>query len=456
MGSSLFAIGVGIRAAIIGAVAFVAIWLLSLGHYYATALVLIGIVTLLIFDISRRAAKADRMFEGFVDSLSSGEFEKPVFGSGRYASFRRSMSAMERHGANAKINLTKQQQQSDYLQTLTDNVTVVLLAVGPDGSVILLNRAATQFAGYAVASLNEIDLIGELGAEALLSLPAGQRTVLRLTNGQRVLVSAARFSAGGSDRRLISLQNIETELDEVELKAWQDLVRILSHEIMNSLTPISSLADSILPLVRDIGASDLNATARKTDDITVAIEAISRRSSSLISFVERYRKIAALPRPMLQTVHLGKLVSRIENLIGSVLASKSIKFESRIEPEDLCAQADPDLLEQALINLLNNAIEAVADTSNPHIEILCTHRQQHEVTIAIADNGGGLDPASYDRIFLPFFTTKPGGSGIGLSLTRQIALAHKGQIEVSPNHVQGTIFTLVLPARPPDFCEDQR
>jgi two-component system nitrogen regulation sensor histidine kinase NtrY len=445
MGSSLFALGIGLRAAIVGIIAFAVIRLWSLGHYYATALVLTGVALLVLADIARSIMTADRMLERFLDSISTGNVDQPLL-AGRYNGFHRLTDAIRRKAATSGSVRASGAGQADYFQALTDTVTVILFVVESDGSIVLANRAARQFAGQAVRRLEDIGPIGQAEAVALLSLPAGERAVLRLANGQRVLASAARFSAAGSNRQLISLQNIETELDAVELKAWQDLVRILSHEIMNSLTPISSLAESIRPLARELGAASGPGHAQAANDVAVAVDTISRRSAGLVGFVERYRKIAALPRPALQTIHLGDFVARIDQLIGPFLSSQAIAWESRVEPIDLTVAGDPELLEQALINLLHNATEAVVGIEAPSVALCCSRQDSGRIAISVTDNGTGIDPVSQDKIFLPFFTTKQGGSGIGLSLARNIAVAHGGQIEVSASAPRGTTVTVILSA----------
>ncbi|MDB5397371.1 MAG: histidine kinase [Rhodospirillales bacterium] len=445
MGSSLFALGLGLRAAIVGVIAFTTIRLVSLGHYHATALVLTGVALLVLADIARSIMMADRMLERFLDGLSAGSVDRPP-AAGRYSGFRRLTDAIGRKAAALDAVRAARAGQIDYFQALADTVAIILFVVEPDGSIVLANRAARQFAGRAVRRLDDIGAVGQIEAAALLSLPVGERTILRLANGQRVLASAARFTAGSSDRRLISLQHIENELDAIELKAWQDLVRILSHEIMNSLTPISSLAESIRPLTRELGLASGPDHAQAANDIAVAVDTISRRSTGLVDFVERYRKIAALPRPVLQTIRLGDFVARLEQLVGPFLGSKSIVWQSRVEPDDLGVIADPELLEQALINLLHNAAEAVGGIDNPCIALNCARHDDGRIAISVADNGPGIDPASHDKIFLPFFTTKPGGSGIGLSLSRNIAVAHAGQIEVAANFPTGAVFRLILPA----------
>ncbi len=444
MRASLFALGLGLRAAIVGAIAFTVIRLLSLGHYYATAFVLTGVAFLVLADLARSVLTADRFLEGFLDSISTGSGDRPPTAR-RYSAFGRLTDAIARKITVLGSDRAAGAGQVDYFQALTDTVPVILFVVEPNGSIVLANHAARRFAGHAVRRLDDIGAVGRAEADALLSLAAGERTILRLANGQRVLASATRFSAAGSDRQLISLQDIETELDAVELKAWQDLVRILSHEIMNSLTPISSLADSIVPLARELGAASGPNHTQAAADVAVAADTISRRSAGLVGFVERYRKIAALPRPQLQTIRLSDFAARLDPLIGPFLAGKSIAWEHTVEPGDLTVTCDPDLLEQALINLLHNAAEAVTRVEDPSVALRCTRYEDGRVAIAVIDNGRGIDPASHDKIFLPFFTTKAGGSGIGLSLSRNIAIAHAGQIEVISQSPKGTAFVVLLP-----------
>jgi two-component system, NtrC family, nitrogen regulation sensor histidine kinase NtrY len=323
---------------------------------------------------------------------------------------------------------------------LIDTVPVAIVTQDEAGEVTLANRAARRLAGRGIARLEHL---GDTAATRLEQLPPGQRCVLRLGNEQRVLASVARFSAGDRPVRVFSLQNIESELDAVELQAWQDLLRVLAHEMMNSLTPISSLAESVRPLLEQTMAAQTDAHS-SLRDVADAVDVIARRSSGLLSFVERYRKMADLPPPALESLSARQLVHRIEQLMRPTFEAKAIAYSSSIEPADLTIRADGNLLEQALINLVHNAMDAVSGAQHPTIELHCLLRDER-CAISVCDNGKGLDSTSVERMFVPFFTTKPGGSGIGLSLARQIAYAHHGRLDAAPNGSAGAIFTLSIP-----------
>lgn len=445
MDSSRFVLGIGIRTAAIGGIAFAVIQLVAAQRLYASALVLTAIGALVLLDLRRHITSADRLLGRFVDSLATQDFERPANLEQTARGFPNLVGAVDRALTKAAAARAERHRQLDLMQTLLDTVSVSLFLIDETGIATPVNRAARKLAGRPIRRLEEMPLLGEALAQSVLDIPPGQRAVLRLANGQRALATTASFTAAGKSMRLVSLQNIEGELDAVEIKAWQDLVRILAHEIMNSLTPIASLAESASPLLKQLSSTQSVRDEKTIADVSDAVDAIARRSAGLMSFVQRYRQVAELPRPVLRQLTASQLLTRIEQLMASTLPEKKIRLTRAVEPRDLTLTADPELLEQALINLLHNAIDAVAQTEDAHIHIDCRISDE-QVAISVADNGRGLDPATVDRIFVPFFSTKPGGSGIGLSLARQIARAHHGRLEAKHNEPRGAVFTLVIPS----------
>jgi len=446
----VFAVGIGVRASLLGAIAFAILELIATQHLYATAIVLSGLAALLLLDLARYVSKGDRMLARFVEALAAGELERPARGM---TGFQRLRGAIERAVASLDAARLRPQQQIDHLQTLIDSAPVAIITLDDTGKVSLANHAARRLAGRAISKLEHLSTIGLPARESLLELAPGQRRVVRLASGQRVLASAARFSAGSHQLRVFSLQNIGSELDAAELQAWQDLLRVLAHEMMNSLTPIFSLAESVRPLLSTAVESDPNGRLR---DVADAVDVIARRSSGLMNFVERYRTMAELPPPSLDLLSVAEFIHRIDQLMRPTLEARGIAYSSHVEPPNLTLRADGGLLEQVLINLIHNAMEAFPAATapaapealpvprDPRVEVRCQVRDEY-CAISVSDNGKGLESGTLEHIFVPFFTTKPGGSGIGLSLARQIAHAHRGQLEAASNEPRGAVFTLSIP-----------
>jgi nitrogen fixation/metabolism regulation signal transduction histidine kinase len=443
MSAGAYSLGIAVRAALLGAFAFAILQLLATQRLYATALVVAAIAAALVFELRRHVIRGDRMLAQFVTGLVAGDFERPSRDASATRGFQALGAAIDRAATILSASKTSQQRQVESLHALLDTSSVAMLIVARNGSVTLANRAARQLARSPVASLEQLPLLGGAAAE-LRELAPGRRTVVRLANGQRMLVSAAQFVAGGVDQRLLSLQDIGSELDRAELQAWHDLVRILAHEMMNSLTPIASLAESVRPLVAALRSDAGPSGDRHVADVAGAIDTIARRSAGLMSFVERYRKMAERPEPVLRAVRVARLVQKVEQLMSAVLAGKQIAFTASVEPPELEIRADAAMLEQALLNLLHNCVDALAQTSDARIEVRC-RMEDEGITIAVLDNGPGIPADALERIFVPFFTTKAGGSGIGLSLARQIAHAHGGRLDAAANVPSGAAFALFLP-----------
>lgn len=439
--STHLALSISVRAILIGLTCILVVRLLSTTQLYATALVATAIGGLIIADLARLIARADYSAEHLLNLLHADGMDSPSVDKGS------GDTSFARTAATLYLRRRHSQQQIEHLQCLLDTVAAALLVVNADGSVVLANRAAQQLAGVATTRLSDIAAIGTPTAEKLLSLAPGMRQIIHLADGQPMLVAVALFSIPNATRaKLISLQRIAGELDAVELKAWQDIAHVLAHEIMNSLTPISSLSESLEYLLRDTAQGKTPGdSAANNAEIAGALEAIKRRSLGLMNFVERYRQVAELPQPSPRQLRLDMFLGGIERLIAPSFRDRSITYRQHILPLDLNCYADPELLEQALINLLRNAADAVKDSPNATIEVTC-RLQNGQLHIAISDNGHGLPDNHRARLFVPFFTTKPNGSGIGLSLARHIALAHGGQLLVQDNIPSGSIFILVLPA----------
>ena len=439
MGSSRalpFAAGIAVRAAVIGALAFAAVALAAWPHYYASAAIVLGVAGLVGLDLARGAAAADRTLAQFVDGLFAEGYDRP----GRRPGAGRLGAAIDRALDELGRVRAARQRRLDYLQALIDTVAASVLVVGPGGRVEFANRAASARLGEA-DRLDQLEALGPDAARRLADAPAGSRLIVTLASGERALASVGAFASAEGPRRLVALQGLAGELDAVEQEAWRDLTRILAHEMMNSLTPICSLAES---LTESLGGLD---PAGDRAAPVEALEVIGRRSAGLMHFVERYRRLAELPAPERTRIEAAGLVASLDALTGALAAERGVRYESAVEPPGLAFAADPELIEQAAINLLKNALDAVAGQPDGRVRLV-VRAEGDGAAITVVDNGPGLKPAEAEAAFTPFFTTKPGGSGIGLSLARQIALAHGGRLEHRPAPRGGAAFRLLLPAEP--------
>ncbi|MFI4976059.1 MAG: sensor histidine kinase [Caulobacterales bacterium] len=431
-GPSVFALGVGLRALSVGLLAFAAAYALS-HQLYATALVALAVAVIVTLDIVRAATAADRALARFVDGVTAAGDERPTELGGFPALAASVAAALDR----LVLARSRGQERIDLLEAVADNVMAALLVVDEAGEVASANRAALRRLGEVGGRLDRLPALGARTAAALLQMSPGARRIIELGDGESMLASVAAFATPrGGRHRLIALQSLSGDLDAVEQKAWHDLTRILAHEMMNSLTPICSLAESIRLQLDGAGAAP---------ELAEAVEVIARRSAGLMSFVERYRAIAEMPPVSPQTIAAAPFIEAMDRLMQPLAAAAGVAYESRAQA-GLAFVADRDLLEQATINLLKNALDAVRGGERPRVSLTCGE-SANGVVITVADNGPGLDPADIDLVFVPFYSTKAGGSGIGLSIARQVALGHGGRLTAARGASGGAEFRMVLPAR---------
>lgn len=243
----------------------------------------------------------------------------------------------------------------------------------------------------------------------------------------------------GKNYTIISFQNIKDEIEQKETEAWNRLIGVISHEILNSITPISSLSDTINKMVTD----KKNLTEDEMDDLKTALQTIQRRSSGLLDFVKDYRLIAELPTPNLEAHTIGEILKHIKVLMQPFAKVKNVVLDVEQTSSKITVQLDLKLVEQVLINLITNGIYAVENREMPHINV--NYRLENtKLYIDVSDNGKGIDADDLEKIFVPFYTTRKNGSGIGLTISRNIMKMHKGSIEVISTPDEGTTFTLVF------------
>jgi two-component system, NtrC family, nitrogen regulation sensor histidine kinase NtrY len=313
-----------------------------------------------------------------------------------------------------------------YLSGIVDDAPSALLAVDSEGRIQVLNKAARQlFARHPLHRLSDLETLGpELSAAA--RLPAGTRKITRLVlDGvpQKAIFASAQVARLDKPVTIVSILPVQSELGALEVAAQADLVRVLTHEIMNSLTPVTSLART---------GADLVAAAAKGEDVLpdakTATETVARRAEGILRFVESYREFAQAPDVHRRNFKAKPWAEEIMRLALANAAGRTIDARVEVAPKTLTVDGDAELLAQAVLNLLRNAIRATAGVSDPVVALGLSREASGHCRIEVRDNGAGIPEDRREDIFLPFYTTHKGGSGVGLSFSKQVALAHGGSI----------------------------
>jgi nitrogen fixation/metabolism regulation signal transduction histidine kinase len=336
------------------------------------------------------------------------------------------------------------------LNALIDHIPVPLMTIHGDDSVTLQNNAARRLFGAAhVTKLADLRQFGGSFCEAVREAVPGNRELVTFSVEDieyRLTLATTENIVAGESSRLVSLQDIQSELDVTQAQAWQELVRVLAHEIMNSITPVTSLANTAVELVDDLAdrRGDGSAMEPELGDLRDAVRTVARRSDSLMQFVESYRQISRLAPAEKKRIPVADILGSVRLLAEAEHPECADILELRVEPPELDVYADRDLLEPVLLNLLRNAWQATGRAGEPRINLGSRMNRRGNVIIEVADNGPGIPDDIAARIFVPFFTTKENGSGVGLALARQVMTAHGGFIRVTGNESGGATFTLTF------------
>jgi signal transduction histidine kinase len=447
MGSShgpRFELGLGLRLAALLIAVAIAAWLLGSARFRVLPLLLVAVAVAQVVELVRYIAAANRGAARAIDAWRSGDFATAAaVPSG--AGYDTLAAALDETAARLAERQRQREQDSRYLEAIVSHAPVPLLAIDGD-RVELLNHAARRLLGTPVVTT--VDALASVGpgfVRDIVDTPPGERRLSRaLVDGaaQYLLVSSGMFTADGQVRRLVSLQGIQSELDARTIDAWLEMARVLAHEIMSSLTPIVSLTATAADRLAEIAAA--GDSSELLDEARQAIATAARRSDGLMHFVRRYRELAALPPPDRRAIDAAEVMAGVAALLGPELAARRIALT--VDGAGVVTvHADRALLEQALINLVRNAADACEASPEPAVWLGVRQTRGGRIALEVADSGPGVAPAMVETIFVPFFTTKRGGSGIGLSLAQHVARAHGGAITVGDRPGGGAVFAIVLP-----------
>jgi two-component system nitrogen regulation sensor histidine kinase NtrY len=392
-----------------------------------------------IYGIIRYVNTTNRYLTRFFETVKYSDFSQTFAPSGLGKLFKPLEQALAEVIQAFRETRAEKEEHFRYLQTIVEHINIGLLAYTTAGDIQLMNRTAKRL--LQTRQLKNIKNLAIDDPDRLLVLNAGDKLSLKINHNQ-LFISATLVKMKGEAIILLSIQNIQSELEEKEMEAWQNLIRVLTHEIMNSITPISSLASTVKALLETDQIQP--ESGESSEDIKHAVQTIEKRSQGLMHFVNSYHSLTHLPKPKFTTFQVKELVQQVLHLLEKDFSCANISCHVEVIPDRLQLIADPDLLEQALINLLFNAIHAIKGRNNPSISIRAFTSIHERVEIEIADNGCGINEEIRERIFIPFFSTKKDGSGIGLSLCRQIMRLHKGTINVHSEPGVKTVFTLIF------------
>lgn len=364
-------------------------------------------------------------------------------------------SLKQLHHAFNQINKTfrelssEKEGQYQYLQTILELIDTGIISFKKDGEVAWVNTSFKQTMELPyLRNIHALQRRHEGLYHAIQALKPGSSQVVKLQVGKKtmqLLLSATCFRIHGEELTLIAFKNVSTALDETETEAWQKLLRVMTHEIMNSVAPIASLADTLRKHVRlemEAITEPMTAHGSLLEDVEEGIGIIQSRSEGLLKFAQTYRNFSKIATPLLTTVYVQELFNSIRTLLKAQLDEQHIRLFISVNPPHLVMQADTHLMEQVLINLVLNAVKAVRHRDDPQIQLTARLDENERVIIEVTDNGTGIPAEVIDSIFIPFFTTHKDGSGIGLSLAKQIMHLHKGSIQVQSVENEGSVFRL--------------
>jgi nitrogen fixation/metabolism regulation signal transduction histidine kinase len=395
--------------------------------------------------------QTNRKLTGFLQSIRHADFSTSFTEQGLGKSFEELNNSFNEVISEFKKYRSEREEHLNYLLTVIQHVSIGMIAYTADGKVDQYNKAVSDlFKIKHIKNITDLKKVKDDLPEQLLKMKAGSKMLVKVFVDDELLqlsINATQFKMRGEEFTLISLQNIHNELEEKEIESWQKLIRVLTHEIMNSITPISSLAGTVRGMLLDETHEELVKMNQLDDDdvesVQSALNTIEKRSQGLLNFVEIYRNLTRIPKPNFRYFKVRQIFENAEQLLMPKIEQLNIDCSYKIMPDELMITADPDLVDQVIINLMLNAIDAVKDNEKPIIRMVASE-VNNKIKIEIRDNGYGIKPDIMDKIFMPFFTSKTHGSGIGLSLSRQIMHLHKGNISVRSKPDEGTIFTLTF------------
>lgn len=448
MGFNRFRLYVLLRVIVLFLTVATFVYLIFFDQKYVTTVVTGMIIIFEVFELFNYIESTNKKLRRFFDAIKYNDFNMSFTHDNKLGKTFKELNMAFKDVIDAILEERKKSEQSfQQLRVVIENIGTGIIAINENGEIKLINRSALHF--LRVESLRSVDDLKNkvpLFASAIEHLNASKRAIYKNEQGQELAILETKYKLGGDLYRLIAFQDIKAELQAKELEAWQNLTKVLRHEIMNSIAPISSLTSTLSEVLKE-DVSKLNGQNvigdESLEDLTEGLSTISGRSEGLINFVNAYRDYTNLPEPVKRQTDLNQLIQHTTSLLKNDFNKAKIQLEIESDHEPILLNIDYQLIEQVLINILKNALEVVENQENGTVKVQL-FRNQEEVCVSIRDNGSGITDEAKEKIFMPFFSTKNRGSGIGLSLSKQIMQLHGGDIQLETELGNGSTFKMIF------------
>ena len=438
------------RLVVVGIAAAATAWLWFQPGLHGLSVIASAILVLLVGELWWYVSRTNREVSRFLDAARYADFSQRFSFDKVGAGFEELADTFS--DILDRMSSVRMEQETELrrLRALIEHTPVPLLLILNDDSVVLQNNAARRLFGAAsVTRMKDLRQFGLAFHDAVDQSVPGRRELVSFAVDDveyNLTLATTENIVAGEAVRLVSLQDIQTELDVTQAQAWQELVSVLTHEIMNSITPVRSLAASASEVVDEIGAriEPDSEIAEDFADLRDAVSTLEKRSNNLMEFVGNYRQLTRLAPPEKKRIAITELFESVAALARAEWQRGGDSLTCEVSPEGLDVYADRVLLEPVLLNLLRNAYQATQHLENPEIRLTGSLNRRGNIVIAVADNGPGVPDDLSKKIFVPFFTTKEQGSGVGLALARQVMIAHGGFIRLGDAEIGGAKLTLTF------------
>jgi two-component system, NtrC family, nitrogen regulation sensor histidine kinase NtrY len=419
---------------------------------FFTQLILLLLLAFQVYDLIRLVNRTNQDLSRFLLAIRYGDFSVHFTDPNALpTTFRHLHYSFGEMMDSYKKMESQKESQFLFFKRIIEGVNTGIIALSAEGKMVLVNQAAQHLLQMpGLSSWTELQNRQPAFVQAIEGMKGRGRSLveMRLEGETRQLaLGIDPIVLLGESHQIITFQDIRSEIEQKEIEAWHKLIRILTHEIMNSVTPVVSLTDTMLMMLED---GELHATTpaglteENLDDLRLSLQTIRKRSQGMLHFVNDYRQLTHLSVPQPERLNVAALLSHAGQLMQGEFQNRNIQLHTQISDPDLIIEGDAKLIEQVLINLMTNGMQALEERTDPKME-LSAYSAEGRVVIEVSDNGKGIDADKLDKIFVPFYSTKANGSGIGLSLSRQIMQLHGGTIGVQSEKGIKTTFELRFP-----------